>query len=65
MLSNVKAEAARMNMSIKELAERSDIRYQTLSDKINGRTKFSVDEAIKIKKVLGVDMPLEILFEET
>lgn len=63
MYLNVKAELARKNMSMVDLSNMTGIRYQTLVDKVNGKFSINVEEAKKIKAALGVDMPLEDLFE--
>ena len=41
------------------------MRYQTLVDKINGKYPVTLEEAKNIKAALGVDLPLEELFEQT
>lgn len=64
MYSNVKAELARRNMTVVDLAQLTGIRYQTLNDKLNGKFKLTLDEAKKIKEALGVDIPIEELFEK-
>lgn len=64
MYNNVKAELARKNMTMVDLSNKTGIRYQTLADKIRGDSILTVEEARKIKKALGVDMPLEELFED-
>ena len=64
MYSNVKAELARRNMTVVDLAALTGIRYQTLNDKLNGKFKLTLDEAKKIKEALGVDIPIEQLFEK-
>ena len=65
MYSNVKAEMARKSISAVELSKRTDMRYQTLVDKINGKYPVTLEEAKNIKAALGVDLPLEELFEQT
>ena len=65
MYSNVKAELARRNLTIIDLSNMTGIRYQTLVDKINGKYPMLLDEAQKIKEALGVDIPIEDLFERT
>lgn len=64
MYNNVKAELARKNMTIVDLSNKTGIRYQTLADKIRGDSILTVDEAMKIKEALDVDMPLEELFSQ-
>lgn len=62
MYSNVKAELARQNKTVVDLAESTGIRYQTLTHKLRGTSEFTLAEAIKVKGALGVDIPLETLF---
>lgn len=64
MYSNVKAEAARKNMTMVDLSVKTGIRYQTLVDKVNGKFPITVEEAKKIKSALAVDIPLDELFEQ-
>lgn len=64
MYVNVKAELARKNMTIVDLSNATGIRYQTLADKIRGDTVLTVDDALKIKQALKVDMPIEELFSQ-
>ena len=62
MYENVKAEMARKNMSITDLAEATGIRYQTLTEKLRGKTPIKLSEAVRIKWALNLTMPLEDLF---
>lgn len=64
MYNNVKAELARKNMTMVDLSNKTGIRYQTLADKIRGDSILTVEEALKIKKALDVDIPLEELFSD-
>lgn len=48
--------------TIKDFAKHIGIPYSTLMDKLNGRTPFTVEEAVKVKRALGVEEPIEILF---
>lgn len=64
MYANVKAEMARKNMTIMDLSAATGIRYQTLADKLRGDGVLKVEEAVKIKRAIGVDMPLEELFSQ-
>lgn len=63
MYSNVKAELARMNLTVVDLSKKTGIRYQSLANKINGKTPLKLEEARAIKTALAVDLPLEKLFE--
>ena len=62
MYSNLKAEMARRDVTITEIAKVLRVRIGTVSVKMR-KGKFTLAEAVKIKKYLGVDMPLEELFE--
>lgn len=64
MYPNLKAEMARAGYTITKLAELMGMRIATLSQKLAGKYHLTLTEAKKIKKILGVDMPLEVLFEE-
>lgn len=63
MYANVKAEMARKNMTAIELSNKTGIRYQSLANKINGKSPVTLDEAKTIKTALDVDIPLDVLFE--
>lgn len=62
MYSNVKAELARRDLTVVDLSRMTGIRYQTLADKINGKSPLTLEEAKKIKGALNVEIPLEELF---
>lgn len=64
MFPNLRAEMARKNLNALSLAEKTGIANSTLADKLSGKTVISLDQAIAIKNALGVDMPLEVLFEK-
>lgn len=64
MYPNLNAEIARRNVTKSAIANMLDISYSTMAYKLRGATDFTLNEAIKIKKFLGVEMPIEELFEE-
>lgn len=64
MYPNLNAEMARLGITRKELAQKINMAEATLSFKMNGKTKFTFDEILKIKEMLGVDIPLEELFKK-
>jgi transcriptional regulator with XRE-family HTH domain len=64
MYKNVKAEFARKGLTLEIVAKELGVTVSTLSQKMNGKYPFTLNEAKTIKKVLEVDIPLEILFEE-
>ena len=52
-------------ITVSALLRDSNLKRTSFYDKVNGRTKFTLDEAIEIKKFLHVRMPLEKLFERS
>lgn len=64
MYSNLRAEAVRRNLKLSDIAKEVGLTRTGMSQRMNGKIKFTFDEAKKIKSALGVDMTLEELFEE-
>lgn len=64
MYSTLKAEIARKEMKFAEIARACDMLESTFSNKINGRSPWNLPECVKVKDVLGVDMPIDELFKE-
>lgn len=64
MYPNLKAELARVNMSLKDLSKAINMPYSTLVDKVAGRSEFTFQEAVDIRKAIGVDIPLDELFKK-
>lgn len=64
MFPNLEAEKARKKITLEMLAEGLGLAISTVSGKLNGKYPITLDEAKKIKSILDVDIPLEILFEE-
>lgn len=63
MLMNLKAEMARHNVKVKEIAEVIGTkRPSTVYDKINGRYGFTFDEAYQIQQRFFPDQSLSYLF---
>ena len=65
MYKNVKAEMSRNDITLEDLAEALGKTVSTVSQKLNGKYPITLNEAKIIKKRLGVDIPLEELFEVT
>lgn len=61
---NLRAEMARNGVTIKQIAELLGVRFATVSDKMNGRSRFFCDEAIKIKRKFFPNLPIEYLFDD-
>ena len=62
MYLNLKAEIFRKGWTLHYLAELLGMTDSQLSNKVSGKTKFTLIEAIRIKELLEVDIPIEILF---
>ena len=63
MYPNLRAEMARYRITGAEIAELLGILPSTVSSKINGKTDFTLSEAVKIKEFLHTSLTLEELFE--
>jgi len=61
--NNLKAEMARRDVTISAIAEFLNVRFATISDKINGRSRFYFHEALRIRNQFFQDFSLEYLFE--
>ena len=49
-------------LSKADIAARLGMTYNTFLLKLKGRYKFSLDEAVNLKKILETDIPIEALF---
>lgn len=63
-LQNLRAEMARSGITNFQLAEELGVRAATVSDKINGRSRFFCDEAIRIKRRFFPSLEIDYLFEQ-
>ena len=63
MLNNLRAEMARKNITMMDLANLLGVRHATISDKINGKYRFYYEEALKIKNTFFPECSLEYLFD--
>ncbi|MFS0822132.1 XRE family transcriptional regulator [Bacillus sp. 1P02SD] len=64
MYRNLLAEMARRGITKKDLAEFLNMRYPTIVDKTNGKSRFYLDEAFKIRNEFFPDCDLLYLFED-
>lgn len=64
MFPNLEAEMARRKFRKGDLQRVLGVRYATIVDKTNGKTKFTLDEAFEIKRVLFPECPIEYLFSK-
>jgi len=60
---NLRAEMAREGITIGVISKFLKVRYATVCDKLNGRSRFFSDEAIKIKKHFFPNLLIEYLFD--
>ena len=64
MYPNFNAERARKGITLEAIADALGVTLATVSLKLNGKSPITLAEAVQFKRVLGVDIPLEILFSE-
>lgn len=64
MLSNLKAEMARSNVTVAEIAALSGKSCRTISDRIKGKGQFPIQDAIEVKDTFFPGMDLEYLFAQ-
>ena len=64
MYPNLSVELARKGITQKELAEMANISESSLSLKLTGKVKLTFGDAIRIKKALNSQLPLEVLFQK-
>ena len=63
MYVNLEAELSRKRITRQVLAGKLKLAPSTLSLKLNGKSDISLPLAKEIKSILGVDIPIEILFD--
>lgn len=63
MYPNLDAEMARTKTTKSDIAKLLKVRYATVLDKLNGKSRFSVDEALLIKRTFFPNVKFEYLFE--
>ena len=64
MYRNLDAEMKRIGLTRGNLAKEMSLAPSTMSLKLNGKSDITLREAVKIKRILNVDIPLETLFDE-
>ena len=64
MYSTLRAEIARKEFKITDLAKRIGMADSTLSHKINGKSPWTLSECRKVQKALEVNMTIDDLFKE-
>lgn len=64
MYPNFNAERARKGITLEAIADALGVTVGTVSLKLSGKYPITFAEAVKLKRIIGVDIPLEILFSE-
>ena len=64
MFPNLRAEMARKGWTLVKLAQETGIPVSTLHDRLFGKTKLTLENAVAIKQALGLDLSLDYLFAE-
>jgi len=64
MLSNLKAEMARYDVSINDIAVVVGRSYRTICDRLNGKSQFPIDDAITVKNRFFQGIDTEYLFTQ-
>jgi len=62
MYPNVNAEISRLDLTLEKLGEKMGKSTSTMSAMLTGRTRVTLDDAMKIKSILHSELPLEELF---
>lgn len=62
MYNNLLAEIARKNLKVKTIGEAVDLKYQTIRNRLIGKTDFSRREMVTIRDVFFPEHTLEYLF---
>lgn len=60
--NKLKSYMALRGETIKSLAATIGIASKTLSEKINGKSDFTLNEAEKLIQILGIDDPADVFF---
>jgi hypothetical protein len=61
---NARAEMVRAGQTLKMVAEKMGCSISILSEWLNDKSPISVANAVKFKKAINSDLPLEVLFEK-
>lgn len=63
MFENIEMIIFKKRLSKKEIAESLGMTYNTFLLKLNGKATFTLDEAMKLKDILGSPLSIEELFD--
>ena len=60
---NLKAEMGRKDITIEEVSKLLGIHRNSVANKVNGRSRFTVDEAKVVKEAFFPNLSIDYLFE--
>lgn len=64
MLANLEKIRKEKDVTLADMADLIEVRYQTISDKINGHSDFKFSEAVKIQQTFFPEYDLKFLFSK-
>mgnify|MGYP000563426184 CR=1 FL=1 len=64
MYPNLEAELKRKRIRRVDIAKNLGLAMSTVSEKMQGKSEFTMRMAYKIKDMIGEDIPLEVLFSK-
>ncbi|MGM0183383.1 hypothetical protein IGK74_002348 [Enterococcus sp. AZ150] len=65
MLNNLEDIRKKKNVSLVDMADLLGVKYQTISEKINGKSDFKFGEAIKIQETFFPEYEIKYLFSKS
>ena len=65
MFNFARSKMTEHGLRLEDVAPQMNIAVSSLSNKLNGKSEFSLDEAIAFKRIVKSDLPLEELFKES
>lgn len=63
MFRNIEIIIFQKGLSKREIAQKLGMTYNTLLLKLSGKATFTLDEALKLKEILGSSLSIEELFD--
>ena len=64
MYKVLETKIAYLGISKKQIAHAINMKYSTFLSKISGKSKFTLDEAVRIREYLKEDIAIEELFKD-
>lgn len=62
MFERISIERARDSLTIKALAKKANMRYETLLAKLGGHSEFTRSEMLRLQRAFSLRVPLDELF---